>query len=161
MSYATLQEIWPDFIASDKFQRFKNTLPKNIVNSLIQTSDSRGGNRSNGTPQTNNPNVEPIFYEKSREYPLASENERIEKFTNESSYGKYKTECSNILSHLSKCEKCRNFVRQKFIPQKNKDEEEEEDEDEENKDEEYLDLAIYIVNWYFHIICIRYVIKIW
>ena len=72
------------------------------------------------------------------------ENEKIEKFTNEASYGKYQSECSNILTHLSICEKCRNFVRQKFAPQKPPEEVEE-----EKKDEEYLDLAIYIVTGIF------------
>lgn len=144
MSYATLQEVWPDFIVSDKFRRFRNTLPKNIVNSLIENSNDRGGNRSNGSNQTNNPTVEPIFYEKSREYPLVNKSEKIEKFTNEASYGKYQTECSSILTHLSHCEKCRHFVRQKFAPSKNQEKVEEED-----KDEEYLDLAIYIVTGVF------------
>lgn len=144
MSYATLQEIWPGFLVSDKFSKFRNTIPKNIVNSLIETSNNRGGNRSNGSNNTNNPSVEPIFYEKSREYPLANNtDEKIEKFTNENSYGKYQTECSSILTHLSHCEKCRNFVRQKFAPAKKEEHQEEE------KEEEYLDLAIYIVTGIF------------
>ena len=153
MSYATLSEIWPGFIVSDKFKKFQNTIPQKIVNSLIRTSDNRGGNRSNGK-QTNNPNTKPISYEKSREYPLASENEKIEKFTNEASYGKYQTECSSILTHLSKCEKCRNFVRQKFAPQKPQQEVEE-----EQKDDEYLDLAIYIVTGIFILFVLDMLLK--
>lgn len=143
MSYATLSEVWPDFKPIDKFKKYANTLPQNIVNNLIDSAETRGGNKYVKSKQPTN--IEPVKYEKSREYPLEedkNESNNIERFSNAAVYGKYFSECSSILQHLSKCVKCRQFVQQKFVPEKNHEEEEDED-------DEYLDLAIYIVTGIF------------
>lgn len=142
MSYASLAEIWPNFVVSNKFKKISSTLPKNIVNSLIETSDNRGGNRSSGKSQEQQSLPQPIFYEQSREYPL-NDKKTIEKFENTSFQGKYRTECHVILKHLSECSKCRDFVRQKFISQTPIED------DGDDSDDEYLDLAIYIVTGVF------------
>jgi hypothetical protein len=145
MSYATLNEIWPDFIHSNKFQKYVNTLPQNVVNNLIESADTRGGNKYNKYQKPKKAEYpEPIQYEKSRDYPLEEkqqEKQNIEKFSN-LHYGKYHSECSSILLHLSQCEKCRKFVQSKFAPPKKI-------EDEEEENDEYLDLAIYIVTGIF------------
>ena len=139
MSYAVLSEVWPDFIHSNKFKKYVNTLPKNIVNNLIESAETRGGNKYR--KNTIKTQVEPIMYEKSRDHPVDHKEKKIEKFSN-LQLGKYQTECSSILQHLSQCSKCRKFVQSKFAPQKPETEE-----DEEN--DEYLDLAIYIVTGIF------------
>ena len=151
MSYASLKDIWPDFIASNKFQKFTDTLPQNIVNNLIQTSGNRGGNRG-GNKYIKGSNISsPMMYDKSREYaPMDDKKDdepNVEKFSN---LGKYQNDCSSILKHLSHCEKCREFVRGKFAPIR---------ETEENKDDEYLDLAIYIVTGIFILFIIDILIK--
>ncbi len=153
VSYASLSEIWPGMIFNDKFKKFASTLPKNVVNNLIETSENRGGNKYNKLEATA---VEPVFYEKSRYYPIDNDKNEgglpIEKFTN-SYNGKYKTECSSILTHLSHCEKCRNFVQQKFCSSQ------QEEEYNEDASDEYLDLAIYIVTGIFILFMIDILVK--
>ena len=146
MSYARLSDVWPDFKYSNKFQKYSNTLPKNIVNNLIETSETRGGNKyiKKSKKEVKRP-VEPITYERSRDYPLDNEEGKkvpIEKFSNVM-YGKYYSECSTILKHLSVCAKCRDFIKKKFIP------EVQDKQEVESEGDEYLDLAIYIVTGIF------------
>lgn len=141
MSYARLIDVWPDFTYNNKFQKYTNTLPQNVVKNLIETSDTRGGNKYSKTVKTN---VDPVTYEKSRDYPLNKKEEPVvEKFSNVM-YGKYYSECSSILKHLSVCAKCRSYIQNKFV--KNTEEPKDEDDDE---NDEYLDLAIYIVTGIF------------
>lgn len=147
MSYASLSELWPDFKVANKFQKYKNTLPKNIVNNLIETSNTRGGNKYvKKSKKIKNKHPEPVMYERSREYPLDHKEEKkvpIEKFSNVM-YGKYYSECSTILKHLSACAKCREFIRKKFYSDSKPEKKEE-----ESENDEYLDLAIYIVTGIF------------
>ena len=157
MSYASLVEIWPGFVASDKFKKMTNTLPNNYKRLISMNTDfddttsyNRGGNASDGIKKV----VEPVFYEKSREYPLRKD-KGIEKFTNMSAISegnKYAGECSIILQHLSKCQKCRAYFQQKFTPQH-------EQEPEPEETDEYLDLAIYIVTGIFILFALDILIK--
>lgn len=142
MSYARLMDVWPEWQYNDKFQRYANTLPKNIVNNLIDSSDNRGGNKY--TKKRVSKPAEPVMYEKSRNYPLDEKKDKVpvEKFSNVM-YGKYYSECSTILKHLAVCDKCRQFIQKKFVPPPKEVEEEEEEND------EYLDLAIYIITGVF------------
>ena len=138
MSYAVLSELWPDWASSsNKFKKYFNTLPENIVNNLIDSSDNRGGNKYNKDVKTN---VQPVAYEKSRDHPLDYKQPDIKKLPN-IYLGKYYSECSTLLKHLSKCEKCRTFVQNKFAPTP--------DDKEKKENDEYLDLAIYIVTGIF------------
>ena len=154
MSYARLIDVWPDFQNSNKFKKYTKTLPENIVSELVENSNSRGGNKyvKNQAKKA----IEPIMYERSREYPLDDEKERkkvpIEKFSNVM-YGKYYSECSTILKHLSVCAKCRDFIQKKFVPK------EQPVEKEEDINDEYLDLAIYIVTGIFVLFLLDILIK--
>ena len=151
MSYASLAELWPGFVVSDKFKKFTNTLPNNYKRLIDMNNDfeyNRGGNASDGIKKV----IEPVFYEKSREYPLKKD-KGIEKFTNMSPENKYASECSIILQHLSGCNKCRAYFQDKFAPQ-DKDEEVKEEEN-----DEYLDLAIYIVTGIFILFALDILIK--
>ena len=153
MSYASLQEIWPDFLHSDKFQKYANTLPQKIVSELIENSSVRGGNKyTKKIQKTDDQKPQPVVYEQSRDYPIQKVN--VEKFSNVE-YGKYHSECSSILKHLSQCEKCRQFVKQKFAPSRpiHKEEEEEEEND------EYLDLAIYVITGIFILFLLDMLLK--
>ena len=156
MSYASLAEVWPGFIVSNKFKKFTNTLPNNYkrlvgINTDLEdeTQYSRGGNASENIKKV----VEPVFYEKSREYPIKKD-KGIEKFTNMdmSADNKYAGDCSSILKHLSGCEKCRAYFQQKFVPH-------EEPEPEMEENDEYLDLAIYIVTGIFILFALDILIK--
>ena len=158
MSYASLAELWPGFVVSDKFKKFTNTLPNNYKRLVSMNTDlesetqySRGGNASDGIKKV----IEPVFYEKSREYPLKKDKKSIEKFTNMSAISegnKYAGECSIILQHLSKCQKCRAYFQQKFTPKQ-------EPEPEPEETDEYLDLAIYIVTGIFILFALDILIK--
>ena len=144
MSYARLIDVWPEWQYNNKFQRYANTLPKNVVKNLIDTADTRGGNKY--VRKEVKKTAEPVMYEKSREHPIDKEEEDkvpVEKFSNVM-YGKYYSECSSILKHLAVCEKCRQFIQKKFAPEPKKEEDEEEEEN-----DEYLDLAIYIITGVF------------
>lgn len=144
---ASLTEIWPGFVASNKFKKYTNTLPQNVVNNLIGSSDTRGGNKYMKYKKPEQLVPEPITYERSRDYPIKKEN--VEKFSNINYSGKYQSECSSILTHLSQCIKCRKFVQNKFAPQ----------ETEKEDNDEYLDLAIYIVTGIFILFTLDMVMK--
>ena len=155
MQYAVLKELWPDMTFNNKFKKYVNTLPQNVVNNLIESAESRGGNKyQKNIRQKKEP--QPIFYEKSRDYPLEEQHKEkqqknIEKFEN-IYYGKYHSECSSILKHLSQCEKCRHFVQKKFTPKVQEVKRSE-------QEDEYLDLAIYIVTGIFVLFILDMLLK--